>query len=324
VRILDPGLLTTVQDLGRFGFGKDGVSPSGAMDPDALRAANLIVDGDQGAAGLEMTSRGPRIEFSRRALLSICGADLCPQVAGVPLPCWRAIYVQEGAVLELGTAHWGCRAYLAVAGGIELPEVLRSRSTYLRAGIGGLGGRALRAGDELPVGGPSVSAKRAMWAAARGLGPFPFALAERFLRDPGRLYRPGDVRFVRGPHWDMMDEHDRKSFVGEAFEVSLKSDRMGYRLSGPALRSVQGAELISTAVLTGTVQVPPGGEPIVLMADRQTTGGYPMVAHVIRADLGTVAQLEPGDPIRFREVTIDEAQRALREKETIFDELRGV
>lgn len=323
MKVLAPGLLTTVQDLGRMGFAKQGVSPSGAMDGYALRAANLLVGNDEDAAGLEITSGGMRLEFRRRALIAICGANLSLAISGVALPSWRAIYVEDGSVVEFDDARRGWRAYFAVAGGVDVPTVMGSRSTYLRAGLGGLEGRPLRAGDLLARGRAGASAQRAMLDSGQSLGPLPFALTGRVLSDPERLYRSGAIRFIPGPQWDMMDEADRKAFVTETFEISTRSDRMGYRLSGRELRSAKGAELISTAVLTGTVQVPPGGEPIVLLADRQTTGGYPMVAQVIRADLGAVAQLRPGDEIRFTEVTIDDAHQALRNVEQVVGELKG-
>lgn len=323
MKVLAAGLLTTVQDLGRVGFAKQGVSPSGAMDGNALRAANLLVGNDEGAACLEMTSGGVRLEFRKRALIAVCGADLSPAISGVGLPSWRAIYVLDGSVVEFGDARRGWRAYFAVAGGIDVPEVMGSRSTYLRAGVGGLEGRPLRAGDLLARGRPGAAAERSMLDSRQRLGPLPFALTDFVSADPERLYRSGPIRFVSGPHWDLMDEADRKAFVTESFEISTRSDRMGYRLSGRELRSAKGAELISTAVLTGTVQVPPGGEPIVLLADRQTTGGYPMVAQVITADLGAVAQLRPGNKIRFTEVTIDEAHEALRFVEKVLGELKG-
>lgn len=324
MKVLAPGLLTTVQDLGRIGFGKDGVSPSGAMDREALRVANLLVDNGEGAAGLEITFEGPRIEFTTSTLVSVCGADLEPRIASAPLLGWCAALVQEGAVLEFGAARWGCRAYVAVAGGIDVPEVMHSRSTYLRAGIGGLEGRALRSDDELPLGRIGAAVQRIMATTAENLGPLPFALTSRRLRDAERLYTSGPIRFLRGPDWEMLDADDQSAFLGGTFRVSPESDRMGHRLRGPVLRSPAGAEMTSTAVITGTVQLPPGGEPIVLTADRQTTGGYPMIAQVIHADLGTVAQLRPGDEIRFEETTIEEAHRAIRHIEEVLDELRGV
>ena len=322
MRILEPGLLTTVQDLGRYGYGKDGVCPSGALDEYALRAANLLVGNPEPAAGLEITLEGPRIEFKDDALIAICGADLDARIADIELPSWRAIYVQEGSVLAFGRARWGCRAYLAVAGGVDVPEVMASRSTYLRTGIGGFQGRSLRTDDVLPRGPVPAGTLHAMSEAAENMGPLPFALTQRRLEAPEQLYRYETIRFVRGPQWNMMDGRDAAVFVTNRFTVSSKSDRMGYRLSGPSLQSVKGADQVSTAVLTGTVQVPPDGKPIVLLHDRQTAGGYPMVAQVITADLPTVAQLKPSDEIGFEEVSLDRAQKALAERSILLDGLR--
>jgi antagonist of KipI len=322
VKVLDHGLLTTIQDLGRMGFAKDGVGPGGAMDRDAIRVANVLVHNPEGAAALEITLVGPAIEFEDDAFIAICGADLSPRIADVAIPSWRAVYVQQGSVLSFGPARWGCRAYLAVAGGIDVPEVMGSRSTYLRAGIGGVEGRALQAGDSFPVADAPPGSVRSMQRAAEAIGPLPFALSERSWDDPARLYRAGAIRFVPGPHWELMDDGDRARFTTDTFTISTDSDRMGYRLSGPPLRSVGGEELISTAVLTGTVQVPPGGAPIVLMADRQTTGGYPMVAQVITADLPTVAQRRPGDEILFEASTVELAQQELRAREGAMEDAR--
>jgi len=315
VRLLESGLLTTVQDLGRFGYQKHGVTPSGAMDPVALRLANSLVGNDRRAAGLEMTLRGPAIEFRHDALIAICGADLSPEIADMRLPTWCAILVQRGSVLEFGDARWGCRAYLAISGGVAVPEIMGSRATYRHARIGGVEGRALQAGDDLPVGRADERVLDVMRDAASNLGPFPFALSiHRFaLGDVMELYeRDSRVRVMRGPHFDMFDERDRDAFLNEAFVVSSRSDRMGYRLTGPILDSSERDELVSSAVLTGTVQVPGGGEPIVLMADRQTTGGYPMIGQVAAADLPVLAQLKPGDKVSFEEITIERAQSALR------------
>jgi antagonist of KipI len=318
VKILDPGLFTTVQDLGRIGYQKDGVTSSGAMDPVALRVANRLVCNDDDEAGLEMTLKGPTIEFQRDALIAIAGADLSPRIADLDVPTWRALLVDRGSVLELGSARWGCRAYLAVAGGIAVPEVMGSRSTYVRARIGGVEGRSLRAGDEVPAGRPSARAVREMVEVAASHGPVPFALTERAVArdDAAVLYRSHrSIRALRGPHFDLFDETSRKTLFEEAFEVSPRADRMGYRLTGPRLSSSERSELISSAVLTGSVQVPPGGEAIVLMVDRQTTGGYPMIAQVAAVDLPLVAQLKPGDEVRFEEATIEQAQSALREQD---------
>lgn len=310
MRILDPGLMTTVQDLGRFGYQKDGITSGGAMDPLALRAANILVGNEEHEAGLEMTLKGPTIEFLHDSLIAICGADLSPTIADFRLPNWYAISVMEGSILTFGDNRWGCRAYLAVSGGIAVPEVMNSKSTYLRAGIGGIDGRPLKAGSDVPVGSDRTDTYR-----VNASGPLPFALTERLLRTEDVLgfYELGrPLRVLRGPHWKLFDERDRGVFLHEMFEISASSDRMGYRLAGPLLDSHKRDELISSAVLSGSVQVPPSGEPIVLMADRQTTGGYPMIGLVSTADLPLVAQLRPGDEVRFEEGTIEWAQTALR------------
>jgi antagonist of KipI len=310
VRILDPGLMTTVQDLGRFGYQKDGITPGGAMDPLALRVANILVGNEEREAGLEMTLKGPKIEFLHDSLIAICGADLSPRIADFRVPNWCAISVKEGSILTFGDNRWGCRAYLAVSGGIAVPEVMNSKGTYLRAAIGGIDGRPLKTGDDVPMG-----SDRTATFQVRAGGPMPFALSERRMRPEDALEfyeRDRPLRVLRGPHWDLFDERDRGVFLHEMFEVSASSDRMGYRLSGPLLDSSKRDELISSAVLSGTVQVPPSGEPIVLMADRQTTGGYPMIGLVATADLPLVAQLRPGDEVRFEEVIIKWAQTALR------------
>lgn len=317
MKVLQPGLLTTVQDLGRNGYQKVGVPVSGAMDALALRLGNALVANDVGGAGLEVTLRGPTLQFERDGLIAICGSSIDAQIADVAVPSWRAILVSRGCVLKLGKTTSGSRSYVAVAGGIDLPEVMGSRSTYLRAGIGGHEGRALRAGDRLPLGSPSSKARETMGRAGAHLGPLPFALSER-ATEPGSVEvyeRRDEVRFVRGPHFELLDERDRDLLATQSFEVSTRSDRMGYRLKGAALASASGHDLISSAVVGGTVQVPPDGQPIVLMADCQTTGGYPMVANVITADLPCVAQLRPGDQIRLQEVALEEAQRLLRDRD---------
>lgn len=315
MRVVEPGLLTTVQDLGRVGHQRNGVTTSGAMDPAALRIANWLVGNDEDAAGLEMTLEGPQIEFREDALIAVCGADLSPEIADLPLPTWCRIFVQRGSVLRFIKARWGCRAYLAISGGIDVPEVMGSRSTYMRARLGGIEGRPLQAGDDVPAGRLSGGTRNVLVEAAASLGPLPFALSECQVtpKDTRDIYDEArSIHVLRGPQFDLFDERDREAFLSEAFAVSPRSDRMGYRLSGPLLDSSKRDEMISSAVLGGTIQVPPDGEPIVLMADRQTTGGYPIIAQVATADLPRVAQLKPGDEIRFEESTIERTQSALR------------
>lgn len=308
IEVLEPGALTTVQDLGRFGSQADGFSPCGAMDSAALRVANLLVGNAEGEAALEITLTGPTLRFHSDALIAIAGADF-----GGDVPPWRPAFVRAGTTLRLDVARAGCRAYLAVAGGFDLPETLGSRSTDLRAGIGGFGGRALQTGDRIalrhpaPAEAPPVETWSVSW---RGFPPW--------------LYRSAlIVRVTAGPELERFTEAARERFFGSAFHVSAQSDRMGCRLTGAKLQLHEPLELLSEGVATGTVQVPPGGEPIVLMADRQTTGGYPRIAQVISVDLPIVAQMPPGAPLRFELLSLEIAQALFRERETAFARLRA-
>lgn len=292
IEVVKPGLLTTVQDLGRPGYRGVGVSLGGAADPFALRIANLLVGNPEDAAALEITLAGPELEFSVDAVVAIGGA------AFAGLPSWRPIAVRAGERLRFGTAEQGCRGYLAVAGGIDVPVVLGGRGTSLRAGFGGLEGRALRAGDRLGIG---PAAERPF----RGLALSPSLLPS---------YGPAPtLRVLRGSEAAEFGEA-----LGEtAFTVLPQSDRMGVRLGGKALKRGADVDLPSTAVAPGTVQVPPDGQPIVLLADAQTIGGYPQAAHVIGCDLPLAAQLRPGDSVRFEEVSLADAHAlaATRERD---------
>lgn len=309
ITVLKPGLLTTVQDLGRFGYQQDGLVVSGALDATALRTANLLVGNPETAAGLELTLRGPGLRFAAEALLALTGADLGATIGGQPVPLGRPVAVRAGTVLAFDKPLASGRAWLAVAGGVAVPPVLGSRATYLRAALGGLAGRALRTGDELPVGEWPATAHQlfdllkpttgASWAVAR------WHIDQRPLVRPGT---PLLVRALPGPEYAQFSPASQQAFWAEPFAVTTAADRMGARLSGPLLERVQGTELLSSAVTFGTVQVPAGGQPIVLLADSQTTGGYPRLAQVITADRGRLAQALPGTQLHFVPVTLAEAQ----------------
>lgn len=322
LRILRPGLLTTVQDLGRLGYQQDGVIVSGAMDAQALRVANLLVGNDENAAGLEITLRGPRIRFESDSLVALTGARLSPALNGQPVAPNRAVWVAAGTELAFGAAVAGCRAYLAVAGGVAVPLVLGSRSTYLRAGFGGHQGRALQAGDVLPVGTPSALGAHLLqhlarpgraWAAA-GFTPGPTLC-------PYPRFRPV-LRAVRGPEYEQFTAESQRAFWQEPFTITPAADRMGYRLQGPPLLRRAETELLSSAVAFGTVQVPAGGQPIALLADHQTTGGYPRLAQVASVDWPRLAQAAPGQQLRFQEVSVQEAQDLYAARETALAGLR--
>lgn len=300
LEVLDGGWLTTIQDLGRPGYERYGIPVSGAMDFFALRVANGLVGNPPGAAGLEITLAGPVLAATVPCLIAITGADLTFQVDGREMPMGMSVFVRRGSVISFGGRRRGCRAYLAVAGGIEVPPVLGSRSTYLPGRFGGLDGRALRPGDRLL------------------LGPVSGHLPEQAgRRAPPHLIPAWDdcptVRAVSGPQDDHFAPEGLETFFGSEYHVLPSSDRMGYRLKGPTAASLR-AEIISDGVPPGAVQVPPDGQPLVMMADHQTTGGYPKIATVITADLPLLAQCVPGEShVRFRAVDVSEAQRAYQE-----------
>ena len=324
LRILRSGLLTTVQDLGRFGYQQDGIIVSGAADAGALRVANLLVGNDEHAAGLEITLLGPKIRFESDHLIALTGAHLSPSINGQPVGCNRAVWVAAGAELAFGAAVAGCRAYLAVAGGVAVPLVLGSRATYLRAGFGGLHGRALRAGDELPIGEPSALSLRIQQSLPESRPAQPWTQA-RWTPDPAlcpKLQRNPIIRALPGPEYGQFSAQSQRDFWQQPFIVTTEADRMGYRLQGPNLERLVQAELLSSAVTFGTVQVPTAGQAIVLLADHQTTGGYPRIAQVITADFSVLAQLRPGQEFRFLEVTLAEAQALYLAQERRLRELQ--
>jgi antagonist of KipI len=309
ISVLKPGLLTTVQDQGRFGYQHTGLVVSGALDAVALRTANLLVGNPENLAGLECTLRGPTLRFEADALLALTGADLAATIAGQPVPLGRPVAVRAGTVLAFGAPKTSGRAWLAVAGGVAVPSVLGSRATYLRAALGGLAGRALQAGDVLPVGEWSATAQ----ALFKGMKLTDVAgwRTAGWYSDNSPLARPGRplvVRALPGPEYEQFLPESQRTFWEETFIVTTEADRMGARLSGPMLERLTTTELLSSAVTFGTVQVPAGGQPIVLLADCQTTGGYPRLAQVISADLRRLAQAMPGTRLRFVQVGLAEAQ----------------
>ena len=317
--VLRAGVLTTVQDLGRYGMQHVGVPVSGAMDAYSLRVANRLVGNDDEAAALEITLVGPLLAFHADTLVALCGGDLSPTIGGKRVPMRRPVSISRGSQLVFGECAAGCRAYLAVAGGIDVPEVLGSRSTYVRAAIGGVHGRALKSGDRL------VAAKTSQHRYAK-LGESPMVVRDGFAAahwsvqvNPERfLRRPQEIRFVAGSHWETLTLAARDLFTSENFRLGSASDRMGYRLEGARLEGAVGTErgtIASEAVAFGTIQLPADGNPIVLMADRQTIGGYPRIGEVASVDLSLLAQLKPGDKLAFRQISLPEAQDLLHAQE---------
>jgi KipI family sensor histidine kinase inhibitor len=299
--VIAPGLLTTVQDAGRPGWQAAGVPVGGALDRASMARANASVGNDAGAAVLEATLAGLELRADRGCVMAIAGGDLGATLDGRALPVGVGIEVPAGAVIRLTERRRGARAYLAFAGGIDVPLMLGSRSTDLAGGFGGVDGRALRAGDRLALGEPRVPVP----------SPVPGSMTPRGPR-PGGGVR---LRVLEGPHEARLSSGAMATLTGTRFEVTPQSNRMGYRLRGamPIAHRERG-EMISDATVDGGIQVPPDGQPILLMADRQVSGGYPILATVITADLPLAAQLAPGDQVEFVRCTRETALAALREE----------
>ena len=299
VTVIRPGMLTTVQDAGRWGYQGAGVPVSGAMDVAALRVANAIAGNDRSAAGLEVTLLGPELRIEQPTRVAVAGADLAAMLDGAPMvpPC--VMSARAGSVLRFGDRRSGARAYVAFDGGIDVPLTMGSRATHVASATGGLEGRSLRAGDRLPIG-------RADDA------PAPRVARDRVELRAGGGARGATLRVLPGPQDDWFDAAAFDALQGNRFTVASQSNRMGYRLHGDAtIPRTQDREMISDATFPGSVQVPASGEPILLLADRQTTGGYPQIATVISADLPLAGQLAPGDWVEFRVCTRAEAIAAL-------------
>jgi biotin-dependent carboxylase-like uncharacterized protein len=301
LEIIAPGPLLTVQDLGRPTARRFGVPPGGAMDAFALIAANRLLGNPDHSAALEITAGGVDLAIMRAGRLALAGADLGASLDGRPLPLWTTLSVSPGQRLRLAGRRgaWGARAYLAVAGGLDLPVVLGSRATDLGGGFGGLAGRPLRPGDQL--------------GALPASSPAP-PLGQRWPegRRPGYAATP-TLRLLPGPHLGCLRPGALEALAAAELRVAALANRMGYRLDGARLPHARPASLPSLGVIPGTLQVPPDGGPILLMADAQTTGGYPVAAVLISADLPLAAQLLPGDRLRFAITTLAEAAAARRE-----------
>jgi 5-oxoprolinase (ATP-hydrolysing) subunit C len=306
--VLKPGMLASVQDLGRHGHRQSGICPGGALDTLALTMANRLVGNPDEAAGLELTMGGCELRFDTATRIALAGDDFGARLDGVPIwPCW-SVPVEAGQTLKLGGANVaagkkGLRTWLAVAGGIDVPPVLCSRSTDLKAGFGGLAGRALKKGDRLPLGAPALNG--AQLARRRfGVRPPDWAVDDR---DVGEAI---PLRVMLGPESGLFTPASLTALWREPWRVTPQSNRMGSRLEGPVLERKRAGDMLSSGVIPGTIQVPPSGQPIILMGDAQTTGGYPRIGVVIRADLWKLAQAPLGGMLRLVQVDAAEALQA--------------
>ena len=296
ITVLNPGLMTTVQDQGRIGYQQFGVSVSGVMDPRSAALANILVGNDEKEAVLECTMMGPHLQFNQANCIAITGGDLMPTLDGKPIPNYTAVKVEAGQVLKFTMPKTGCRAFIAFAGGLDIPEVMGSRSTYMKAKIGGVEGRKLAKDDVIGFRAPKAELKNMNFR----------SMASEFV--PRKEYT---VRVVLGPQDDYFTDAGIQTFLSEVYSVTAEFDRMGCRLEGAVIQHKEGGDIISDGIAFGAIQVPSSGKPIIMLGDRQTTGGYTKIANVISADFRILAQLKQGDKVRFEKVSVKAAQDAL-------------
>jgi len=298
IRVKNPGMFSTIQDLGRYGYTHLGISPAGAADRLSLRIANLLVGNPDSAPALEMTLLGATFEFEEPRIVALAGADCGPKLGTSSIPLGEAVEVPAGGVLKCSGMRTGARSYLAVQGGFAVPLVMRSTATDVRGCFGGLGGRKLKAGDSLPVQNSGGARSR--------------RLKSNILDE---LSRHDTTRLTRGAQQEWFGQEMFEILFSHPYSISDQSDRTGLRLKGEALRPREQSQMLTDGIPLGAVQVPQDGQPIILFVDQQTTGGYPKIANVIMADMHHVGQLRPHETVSFREVSIAQAITLLREQE---------
>jgi biotin-dependent carboxylase-like uncharacterized protein len=319
IKVLHQGLATSVQDLGRPGYFHLGIPLGGAMDRLALKAANLLVGNDEGAAGLEAVFIGPKLEFTEDAMVAVTGADMPIKVDGEEKPGWTAFKVKAGQVLTFDFLKTGARIYIAVSGGIDVPLALGSRSTYAIGALGGFKGRPIAVGDELPVGtaGKAVEGK---------------SIPENLRRRPGM---PAELRVLPGLYWHRLTDEAGKNFFEDTWKVAPEADRMGYRFRGgrkldfvdrvpPFGAGSDPSNIVDACYPYGSIQVPGGTEPIILHRDAVSGGGYFMLGTVISADMDLIGQLQPHTPTRFVKVDMEAALTARKDRAALVDQIRAL
>ena|SRR5690606_10582573 len=302
ITVIRPGLASTYQDCGRHGYQYLGIPVGGAMDLRAHQLANLIAGNTRDLATLEITLIGPTLRFDASAVIAMAGADLSPSLNGEPAPLGRPLVVRAGDTLSFGDRRNGVRCYLAWHGGIDLPPVMGSQSTWLRGQLGGFQGRALAKGDVLPL--ATQLREDALDALAADLDAMSIYLPATLANNPRER-----LRVMRGPHTGLFTVESIRALLTSSFRIANESDRMGYRLQGPSLHLIENRQLLSEGATFGSIQVPSDGQPIVLMADRQSIGGYPKIGHVATVDLPQLAQKMPGEEVLFEEISLAQAQQ---------------
>lgn len=309
IEILNGGILSSVQDGGRYGYRQYGVPISGAMDGYSLRVANILVRNPGDAAGIEVTLSGLKLRSSRDVWIAITGGDLSPQINHEAVPLWTSICLKKDHVLAFRRLKLGFRAYVAVRGGIDLPLLMNSRSTMVKAAFGGTGGH-LKSGDRLKIGENFLIKKMEQRT-----------LSKQFVPEPKIR---NELRVVLGPQFDYFNQKTLELFLHSEYTITPQSDRQGYRLKGPELKHLKSHDLITEAVWPGVVQIPGDGLPIILLADAQTTGGYPKIASVISVDMDKLGQAKPADKILFQSVSLKEARALFLGREKQVQEIKRI
>ncbi|WP_026478562.1 5-oxoprolinase subunit C family protein [Alkaliphilus transvaalensis] len=309
ILVVNAGLLTTLQDGGRWGYQQFGIPVAGAMDRYGLELGNLLVGNSRHEVGLEFTYIGPTIKFLDKTSFAITGGDFQPQLNDKKVKMYQTLYANKGDILKFSNPIKGCRGYLTVAGGFDVEVVMGSKSTYLRGGFGGFKGRKLKEGDIIPIQQIPLNQKPTTKIIPVDMIP--------------QYENSKTIRVILGPELDRFHKKGIETFLKETYKLSNQWDRMGYRLEGEKIQHLDGADIISGGINLGAIQVPGDGKPIIMMADHQTTGGYTKIANVISVDLPYLAQMKPGDEINFKSVSLEEAHQLLRKQETKIVDLQN-
>ena len=308
-KVINSGIFDTIQDLGRFGFQQYGMTVSGAMDSCALRVGNRLLVNEENKAAIEISTPGLSLEVLNQTVIAITGANFNPTINNFPAPMWEAIEVKKGDIISFGQIKSGCRSYLLVAGGIDVPIILGSKSTYARGKIGGLKGRPLKKADIINIGKTNQELQN--------------IIGRKVTANNLPVYNEeNEIRVILGPQDDYFTKDGLHAFLNSFYEITVNSDRMGYRLKGPKIKSKNGSDIITDGIPLGSIQVPQDGMPIVMLADRQTTGGYAKIATVISVDMDKFAQTKPGNKIKFTQVNLEEAHQLLNEREKKITEMQ--
>jgi len=308
-KVIKSGFFDTIQDLGRFGFQQYGMPVSGAMDSYALRVGNRLLGNEENEAGIEISTPGLCLEVLKLTVIAITGANFNPTINSFPAPMWEAIEAKKGDIISFNQIKSGCRSYLLVAGGIDVPIILGSKSTYVRGKIGGLKGRPLKKADIINI---SKTNQELQNIIGRKVS----------VNNLPTYHEENEIRVILGPQDDYFTKDGLHTLLNSSYEITVNSDRMGYRLKGPKIESKKGSDIITDGIPLGSIQVPRNGMPIIMLADRQTTGGYAKVATVISVDVDKFAQIKPGNKIKFTQVNLEEAHHLLNEREKKITEMQ--